>query len=83
MTTQQHRQAALCRAYVHAAAAQAGLLCSKPDPDYGIDLSLRMVEVRDRRYSDTSVQIDLQLRSTTRANVAATEVEGRSRCQDL
>jgi hypothetical protein len=39
------------------------------------DLSLRMVELRDHRYVDTSVQIDLQLRSTTRANVTAREVK--------
>ncbi len=75
MITRQHRQELLCRAYVHAIAAQAGLLCSRPEPDYGIDLSLRKVEVQGRRHLDTSVQVDLQLRSTTRASVTGTEVK--------
>jgi len=73
--TKPHRQELLCRAYVHAIAAQAGLLCSRPDPDYGIDLSLRNVEVRGRRHLDTSVQVDLQLRSTARASVTETEIK--------
>ncbi len=68
MMTRNHRQEALCRAYVQAVAALAGATSSKPEPDYGIDLSLREIAVRDRRYHDTSVQIDLQLRGTTRAN---------------
>jgi hypothetical protein len=72
--TRQHRQELLCRAYVHAIAAQAGLLSSRPDPDYGIDLSLRKVAVLGSRHRDTSVQVDLQLRSTTRASVTETEV---------
>ena len=38
MITRPHRQEALCRAYVQAVAAQAGLICSRPEPDYGIDL---------------------------------------------
>ena len=75
MITKQHRQELLCRAYVHAIAAQAGLLCSRPDPDYGIDLSLRSVAVRGRRHLDTSLQVDLQLRSTTRATVTETDVK--------
>jgi uncharacterized protein DUF4365 len=73
--TREHRQELLCRAYVHAIAAQAGLLSSRPDPDYGIDLSLRSVAVLGGRYRDTSVQVDLQLRSTTRASVTETEVK--------
>ena len=74
MMTRGHRQEALSRAYVLAVAAQAGLLSSRPDPDYGIDLSLRAVEIHNRRHADTSVQIDLQLRSTTRASVTETAV---------
>jgi hypothetical protein len=73
--TKQHRQEALCRVYVQAIAAQAGLISSRPDPDYGIDLSLRSAEVNARGHSDTSVQVDLQLRSTTRANVTESEVK--------
>jgi hypothetical protein len=68
--TRNHRQEALCRAYVQAIAAQAGMLCSRPEPDYGIDLSLRSVRQRGSRRQDTRVQLDLQLRSTTQATVA-------------
>ena len=81
MLTKNHRQEALSRAYVQAVAGQAGLICSKPDPDYGIDLSLRLVMMRENRRWDTSVQLDLQLKSTTRANLRETEVDdirGRS-----
>src|SRR5262245_6392194 len=74
MMTRGHRQEALSRAYVHAIAAQAGVLCSKPDPDYGIDLCLREVEPRGRRLFDTGVQVDLQLKSTTRAGMTDGEV---------
>ena len=49
MMTQAHRQEALRRAYVQAIAAQAGLLWSKTEPDYGIDLSLRSIEVQENR----------------------------------
>jgi Domain of unknown function (DUF4365) len=62
------------RAYVQAVAAQAGVICSKPELDYGIDLCLRAVEVRDGRHLDVSVQLDLQLRSTTLANVSDAQV---------
>jgi hypothetical protein len=67
--TRGHRQEALCRAYVQAIAALAGVGTSVPPPDYGIDLSLRNIEKRGQRYLDTRVQLDLQLRSATRANV--------------
>jgi hypothetical protein len=75
MMTQGHRQEALCRAYVQAVAAKAGLLLSRPEPDYGIDLSLRMVEIRGRHHLDTSVQVDLQLKSTMQASVTDSAVK--------
>jgi len=74
MMTRNHRQEAMSRAYVHAVAARAGVMCSRPDPDYGIDLSLREVEARGKRLWDTGIQIDVQLKSTTRATLSATEV---------
>jgi hypothetical protein len=74
MMTQAHRQEALCRAYVQAIAAQAGLLWGRTEHDYGIDLSLRSVAMQETRQRDTGVQIDLQLRSTTRATVTETEI---------
>jgi hypothetical protein len=74
MMTQNHRQEALCRAYVQAVAALAGVGTSVTTPDYGIDLSLRSIEVREEQRQDAGVQLDLQLRSTTRALVSDTQV---------
>lgn len=72
--TRAHRQEALCRAYVQAVAASMGVSTSVPTPDYGIDLSLRSVEQRGQRHLDSRLQLDLQLRSTTRANISETFV---------
>jgi Domain of unknown function (DUF4365) len=72
--TQNHRQEGLCRAYVHAVAALAGVSTSIPMPDYGIDLSIRWISQRETQRHDAGVQLDLQLRSTTRAIVSGTEV---------
>lgn len=74
MMTRNHRQEALCRSYVLAIAAQAGVIWSKPDCDYGIDLSLRLVSAQENRQRDVGTQLDLQLKSTTRAIVTETEV---------
>jgi hypothetical protein len=72
--TRSHRQEALCRAYVQAVAAQAGVATSIPSPDYGVDLSLRSVEQQEQRHRDARLQVDLQLRSTTRAIVSSDSV---------
>jgi hypothetical protein len=74
LLTRNHRQEALCRAYVQAVAALAGAATSVPTPDYGVDLSLRDIEHRGNRRLDRRLQVDLQLRSTTRANVTETAV---------
>jgi hypothetical protein len=66
LLTRNHRQEALCRAYVRAVAAQAGVICSEPEQDYGIDLSLRSVRRRGPRHADAGRQIDLQLKCSTR-----------------
>src|SRR5262249_27364713 len=47
---------------------------SVPMPDSGVDLSLRNIEQRGARYLDGRLQLDLQLRSTTRANVTDTHI---------
>lgn len=72
MMTREHRQEALCRAYVQAVAALAGVGTSRPEPDYGIDLLLREIAVVEGHHQDTSFQIDLQLRATTRASMTET-----------
>jgi hypothetical protein len=63
------RQEAMSRAYVRAVAARAGLICSDPGADFGIDLCLHTVEVRGRRWGPGPVQLDLQLKSTIRADL--------------
>jgi hypothetical protein len=74
LLTRNHRQEALCRAYVQAVAALAGVASSVPTPDYGIDLSLRSIDEIGDQHQDAGVQLDLQLRSTTRASVAGSQV---------
>jgi hypothetical protein len=74
MMTRNHRQEALCRAYVQAVAALAGVGIGTPSPDYGVDLSLRLIRRQGHRHQDARVQLDLQLRSTTLANVSESGV---------
>ena len=68
------RQEALSRAYVRAIAAQAGVICGDIMQDYGIDMFLRGLERQGQEYLDTGPQIDLQLKSTTRAEVREAKV---------
>ena len=74
MLTRAHRQEALSRAYVLAVAAQAGFSYSTHGNDYGIDLSLRAMKIAKQRHVDAGVQLDLQLKCTTRASVGDTHV---------
>jgi hypothetical protein len=74
MLPRNQRQEALSRAYVRAVAAQAGVMCSEPEQDLGIDMCLRAVRSRGRRYSDVSGVIDLQVKSVTRAERTDTAV---------
>jgi hypothetical protein len=69
LLTRSHRQEALSKAYVRAVAAHAGLAVSEPESDYGIDMSLRAITLRGKRRRDLGPQLDLQLKSTTRAAV--------------
>jgi hypothetical protein len=73
--TRNDRQESLCRAYVRAVAAQAGVICSEPEQDYGVDLCLLSVKVRGRRHGDAGGQVDLQLKSTTQAHAAGDEIK--------
>jgi hypothetical protein len=74
MLPRNQRQEALSRAYVRAVAAQAGVLCGETDQDFGIDLFLRAVEVHDHQCWDAGPQLDVQLKSSTRAEVRDAEV---------
>jgi Domain of unknown function (DUF4365) len=69
-----HRQEALSRAYVRAIAAQVGVTCGDIVQDYGLDRYLRGIEEVNGGYRDIGPQIDLQLKSSTRAEERADEV---------
>jgi hypothetical protein len=69
MITTAHRMESLSRAYLQAVAAHAGVNVLYQLFDYGTDVSLRAVDVRDGRYEDAGEVVDVQLRSTTRAIV--------------
>jgi hypothetical protein len=68
------RQEALSRAYARVVAAQAGVAVCEPESDFGIDMTLRSVVMRDGRRRDVGPHIDLQLKSTTRANLSDTHL---------
>jgi hypothetical protein len=68
------RQEALSRAYVRAVAARAGLICGGTENDLGFDLFLRSVEIHGQQLWDGGPQLDVQLKSTTRAEVRETVV---------
>ncbi len=69
MLPREHQQELLSFAYVRAISARAGVVCIRFDGDYGVDLSLRAVSETDAGFIDGGDQIDLQIKSTTRANV--------------
>jgi hypothetical protein len=72
--TRNHRQEALSKAYVHAIAARCGLSSSFPEYDYGIDVTLRMIQRREKHFSDQGAVLDIQLKCTTGASVSNTHV---------
>lgn len=65
--TDEHRMELLSRAYVQAVAAAARCMWSVPEPDYGVDLTVRRVGRRSGRYMPVGRAVDLQLKSTTAA----------------
>jgi hypothetical protein len=72
--TDEHRMEQLSRAYVQAVAAVCGCTCARPEPDYGHDLTLREVQSRRGEYGPWGRSLDLQLKSTTTAEMTAGEV---------
>lgn len=72
--TDNHRMEALSRAYAQAVAAVCGCTCARPEPDYGVDLWLRQVEFRHKRWQETGPNLYVQLKSTSGAIVTPTEV---------
>ncbi len=74
LLTKQHRQEALSRAYVLAIAARCGMGFSTPSPDYGADLTLNEIEVRGNWRLESGFKIDIQAKSTTRAQIRRSHV---------
>ena len=54
----------LSRAYVQAVAAMCGCTCARPEPDYGVDLTIRRVKRSGDRLIPFGRSLDLQLKST-------------------
>jgi Domain of unknown function (DUF4365) len=65
--TPNQRQEALSRAHVQAIAAQAGMGHTPRMNDYGIDLSIHQIARRGKRYCETGIVLDVQVKSTTRS----------------
>lgn len=72
--TDEHRMEQLSRAYVQAVAAVSGCTCARPEPDYGVDLSLRLVDRIGGEYCPIGRNLDVQLKSTTAAVLTAGHV---------
>jgi hypothetical protein len=74
LLTRNHRQEALCRAYVQAIAARCGMSWSVSNPDYGIDLTMNDIEAAGNRRVESGYKLDIQAKSTTRAGAADTYI---------
>ncbi len=72
--TDEHRMEQLSRVYVQAVAAMCGCTTARPEPDYGVDLTLRRVRPVGDALMSVGRGLDLQLKSTTAATVTADEV---------
>lgn len=68
MLTDEHRKEDFSRAYVLAVAAKSGVIVSINDRnhDYGIDGSFHQVSIIDGRRVESGVNIDFQLKATSR-----------------
>lgn len=74
LLTQQHMQESLSTVYLRAVASHAGMSCAVPNPDYGIDFTIRENTWRTdtdgrRQLFDSGFGVDVQLKSTTVAIV--------------
>jgi hypothetical protein len=69
-----HRQESLSRAYIQAIASQCGLNCSFRAFDYGIEVTVHVIQQRNGRYVETGFNLDIQAKSTYAATVNDTHV---------
>ena len=74
MLTRPHRQESLSRAYIQAIASRCGLNCSFREFDYGIDVTLHLIQRRENRYVETGFNLDIQAKSTIGATLTDNEV---------
>jgi hypothetical protein len=71
LLTRNHRQEGLCRAYIQAVAARCGMSWSSPQPDYGIDMSLRDIAKLNGSRTESGYTLDVQAKATTRGHIRA------------
>lgn len=78
MVPVEKRKEALSKAYVRAIAAKAGVNIAESDEDFGIDLSLRQVIVRNNngtnRIVESGASLDIQLKCSETPQITDTEV---------
>jgi hypothetical protein len=74
LLTRNHRQEALCRAYVLAIAARCGMSASVANPDYGIDLTLNDIVVSGDHRAESGYKLDIQTKSATLASLSQATV---------
>jgi len=69
MLTQQHRQEALSRAYIHAVTGKLGLNCLFYNFDYGIDVTVSSLFRYEGRIEESGFKLDIQAKSSINATV--------------
>lgn len=74
MLPRNQRQEALSRTFVRVIAARAGVICGEIGQDFGFDMYLRGIVEENGEYTDSGPQLDLQLKSSTRAELRENEV---------
>lgn len=74
MITKNHRQEILSWAYVRSIAARCGFVCSVPELDYGIDLTIHDVFREEDAVAESGNKIDAQLKSSSAAVLTDTTV---------
>jgi len=65
--TKEHRQESLSLAYVQAVAGASGMTCSFRWLDYGVDVTLHHIIERFGILCESTLRLDLQVKSTTNA----------------
>ena len=72
--TDEHRIEQLSRAYAQAVAAVCGCTYARPESDYGTDMTLHRIEHVGGVFRPVGRNLDIQLKSTTKAIITDDEV---------